>query len=78
MRRMVVSPNLPIEIVTARRDRERPRGSRQVIAPAISPNKNDLLVAEALFLRAAAARDGDLNDWDVSGSVRHPKDHLAN
>lgn len=44
---------------------------------AISSNKNGLFVAEGLLLRAAAGRDGDSNDWDVSGSVRHSKKHLA-
>lgn len=44
---------------------------------AISSNKNGLFVAEGLLLRAAAGRDGDSNDWDVSGSVRHSKKHPA-
>lgn len=44
---------------------------------AISSNKNGLFVAEGLLLQAAAGRDGDSNDWDVSGSVRHSKKHLA-
>ncbi|WP_210250800.1 pantoate--beta-alanine ligase [Bradyrhizobium hipponense] len=39
--------------------------------------EQERLVAEGLLLRAAAGRDGDSNDWDVSGSVRHSKNHLA-
>lgn len=39
--------------------------------------KNRLLVAEGLLLRAAAGLDGDSKDWEVSGSVRQSKNHLA-
>lgn len=42
-----------------------------------SSNKNRLLVAEGLLLRAAAGLDGDSKDWEVSGSVRQSKNHLA-
>ncbi len=44
---------------------------------AISSNKNGLVVAEGLLLRAAAGLGGDSNDWAVSGSVRQSKNHLA-